>query len=140
MIRKNSKLFIRNIIILLSVLPLVVLFYACNNIDKAGPATAIVSIKLNHSQSSSRMARVSTSFTAGVDTELIVLVPDNSTFSQEYLSLGNPYEYTLTDLSTDRVSLTVPLDTEIMLYSYAFFGENFTLSELQNTARKDDQF
>ena len=140
MIRKNSKLFIRNIITLLSVLLLVLLFSACNNIDKEGPATAIVSIKLNHSQSSSRMARVSTSFTAGVDTELIALVPDNSTFSQEYLSLENLYQFALTDLSTDTVSLTVPLDTGIKLYSYAYFGEIFTLNELQSTARQADQF
>ena len=65
MIRKNSKLFIRNIIPLFSVLLLVLLLSACNNIDKAGPATAIVSIKLNHSQLSSKMAVVRTSFTAG---------------------------------------------------------------------------
>jgi hypothetical protein len=36
--------------------------------------------------------------------------------------------------------LTVPLDTEIKLYSYAYFGENFTLNELQSTARQADQF
>ncbi len=73
-------LFIRNIVGFLCIFLLVLLFSACKKIDKAGPATAIVSIKLNHSQSSSRMAGVSTSFTAGADTELIALVPDNTTF------------------------------------------------------------
>ena len=125
---------------LLSVLLLVLLLSACNNIDKAGPATAIVSIKLNHRQSSSRMAGVSTSFTAGVDTELIALVPDNTTFQQKYLSLENVYQFALTDLSTDTVNLTVPLDTGIKLYSYAYFGEIFTVSELQSTARQAVQF
>jgi len=67
MIRKNSKLFFPNIIPLLSVLLLVLLLSASNNIDKAGPATAIVSIKLNHSQLSLRMAGVRTSFTAVVE-------------------------------------------------------------------------
>ena len=140
MMRKNSKLFISNIIPLLSLLLLVLLFSACNNIDKAGPATATVSIKLNHSQSSSRMAGVSTSFTAGADTELIALVPDNTSFQQKYLSLENLYQFALTDLSTDTVSLTVPLDTAIKLYSYAYFGEIFTVSELQSTARQPVQF
>ena len=133
-------LFIRNIITLLSILLLVILFLACNKIDKAGHATAIVSIKLSHSQSSSRMAGVSTSFTAGVDTELIALVTDNTTFNQKYLSLENLYQFALTDLSADTVSLTVPLDTEIKLYSYAYFGEIFTVSELQSTARQPVQF
>ena len=66
-IRKNSKLLIRNIIPLLSVLLLVLLFSACKKIDKTEPATAIVSIKLNHSQLSSRMTGVRTSFTAGAE-------------------------------------------------------------------------
>ena len=132
--------FMRKFIILLSILLFVLLFYACRKLDKEGPATAIVSIKLGHSLSSSRTARVSTSFTAGLDTELIALVPDNITFSQEYLSLENLYQFALTDLSTDTVSLTVPLDTGIMLYSYAYFDEIFTISELQSTARQADQF
>ena len=132
--------FIRNIIISLSVLLIVVLFYACRKLDKEGPATATVSIVLSHSQSTSRMARVSTSFNAGTDTELIALVPDNTTFNQKYLSLENRYQFALTDLSTDTVSLTVPLDTGIKLYSYAYFDEKFTLSELENTATQAEQF
>jgi hypothetical protein len=132
--------FVRNIIILLSLLLVILLFSACRKLDKEGPATAIVSINLNHSQSTSRMARVSTSFTTGVDTELIVLVSDNTTFNQQYLSLENRYQFALTDLSTDTVSLTVPLDTGIKLYSYAYFDDNFTLSELKNTATQADQF
>ena len=132
--------FIRNIITLFIVLLFVLIFFSCRKLDKEGPATAIVSIKLGHSQSSSRMARVSTSFTEGLDTELIALVPDNTTFTQEYLSLENLYQFALTDLTADTVSLTVPLDTGIMLYSFAYFGETFTLSELQSTARQADQF
>jgi hypothetical protein len=97
--------FVRNIIILLSLLLVILLFSACRELDKEGPATAIVSINLNHSQLTSRMARVSTSFTTGVDTELIVLVSDNTTFNQQYLSLENRYQFALTDLSTDTVSL-----------------------------------
>jgi hypothetical protein len=133
-------LFIRNIVGFLCIFLLVLLFSACKKIDKAGPATAIVSIKLNHSQSSSRMAGVSTSFTVGADTELIALVPDNTTFKQKYLSLENFYQFALTDLSTDTVSLTVPLDTAIKLYSYAYFDEIFTVSELQSTAVQAEQF
>ena len=132
--------FIRNIIISLSVLLIIVLLYACRKLDKEGPATATVSIVLSHSQSTSRMARVSTSFNAGTDTELIALVPDNTTFNQKYLSLENRYQFALTDLSTDTVSLTVPLDTGIKLYSYAYFDEKFTLSELENTATQAEQF
>ena len=132
--------FIRNLKILLSILLVVLLFSACRKLDKEGPATATVSIVLNHSQSASRMARVSTSFTAGADTELIALVTDNTTFNQKYLSLENRYQLALTDLSTDTVSLTVPLDTGIKLYSYAYFDDNFTLSELENTAMQAEQF
>ena len=71
--------FIRNLKILLSILLVVLLFSACRKLDKEGPATATVSIVLNHSQSASRMARVSTSFTAGADTELLALVTYNTT-------------------------------------------------------------
>jgi hypothetical protein len=46
----------------------------------------------------------------------------------------------LTDLSTDTVTLTVPLDTGIKLYSYAYFGDDFTLSELENTVTQADEF
>jgi hypothetical protein len=126
--------FIRNIITLLSVLLVILLFFACRKLGKEGPATATVSISVSHSQSSSRMAGKSRSFTAAVDTELIVLVTDNTTFNQEYLSLKNRYQLALTDLSTDTVSMTVPLDTGIKLYSNGYFGEIFTLSELENTA------
>ena len=132
--------FVRNITTLLSVLLVVMLFSACRKLDKEGPATATVSIVLSHSQSASRMARVSTSFTAGVDTELIALVTDNTTFNQKYLSLENRYQFALTDLSTDTVTLTVPLDTGIKLYSYAYFGDDFTLSELENTVTQADEF
>ena len=133
-------IFIRNFITLLSVLLVVLLFSSCRKLDKEGPATATVSIKVNHSRSSSRMAGTITSFTAAVDTELIALVPDNTTFNQKYLSLENRYQFALTDLSTDTVSLTVPLDTGIKLYSYAYFDEKFTLSELENTATQAEQF
>jgi hypothetical protein len=132
--------FVRNITTLLSVLLVVMLFSACRKLDKEGPATATVSIVLSHSQSASRMARVSTSFTAGVDTELIALVTDNTTFNQKYLSLENRYQFALTDLSNDTVSLTVPLDTGIKLYSYAYFDDNFSLSDLENTATQAEQF
>jgi hypothetical protein len=131
---------IRNTITLLNFFLIIVLFYACGKLDKEGPATATISISLDHSQSSSRMARTITSFTADVDTELIALVTDNTTFNQQYLSLENRYQFALTDLSTDTVSLTVPLDTGIKLYSYAYIDDSYTLSELQNTAILAEQF
>jgi hypothetical protein len=132
--------FIRNLITLLSVLLVILLFSACRKLDKEGPATATVRITVSHSQSSSRIAGTNRSFTADVDTELIALVPDNTTFNQEYLSLKNRYQFALTDLSTDTVSMTVPLDTGIKLYSYGYFGEIFTVSELENTATLAEQF
>ena len=131
---------IRNTITLLKFFLIILLFSACGKLDKEGPATATISISLDHSQSSSRMARTITSFTADVDTELIALVTDNTTFNRQYLSLENQYQFALTELSTDTVSLTVPLDTGIKLYSYAYFDDNFTLSELKNTATQADQF
>jgi len=133
-------IFIRNFITLLSVLLVVLLFSSCRKLDKEGPATATVSIKVNHSRSSSRMAGTITSFTAAVDTELIALVPDNTTFNQQYLSLENRYQFALTDLSNDTVTLTVPLDTGIKIYSYAYIGDSYTLSELKNTAIRAEQF
>jgi hypothetical protein len=132
--------FIRNLITLLSVLLVILLFSACRKLDKEGPATATVRITVSHSQSSSRIAGTNRSFNADVDTELIALVPDNTTFNQEYLSLKNRYQFALTDLSTDTVSMTVPLDTGIKLYSYGYFGEIFTVSELENTATLAEQF
>ena len=133
-------LFIRNLITLLSVLLVILLFSACRKLDKEGPATATVRITVSHSQSSSRIAGTNRSFNADVDTELIALVPDNTTFNQEYLSLKNRYQFALTDLSTDTVSMTVPLDTGIKLYSYGYFGEIFTVSELENSATLAEQF
>ena len=133
-------LFMRNFITLLSVLLVVLLFSSCRKLDKEGPATATVRITVSHSQSSSRIAGINRSFTPDVDTELIALVPDNTTFNQEYLSLKNRYQFALTDLSTDTVSMTVPLDTGIKLYSYGYFGEIFTVSELENTATLAEQF
>ena len=133
-------IFIRNFITLLSVLLVVLLFSSCRKLDKEGPATATVSIKVNHSRSSSRMTGISRSFTTAEDTELIALVTDNTTFNQQYLSLENRYQFALTDLSTDTVTLTVPLDTGIKLYSYAYFGDDFTLSELEDTATQAQEF
>jgi hypothetical protein len=132
--------FIRNITILVSFLLIIILFSSCRKLDKEGPATATVSIKVNHSRSSSRMDGISRSFTTDVDTELIALVTENTTFNQQYLSLENRYQFALTDLSTDTVTLTVPLDTGIKLYSYAYFGDDFTLSELENTVTQADEF
>lgn len=56
------------------------------------------------------------------------------------MSLENRYQFALTDLSTDTVTLTVPLDTGIKLYSYAYFGSDFSLSELENTATQAEEF
>ena len=67
---------IPNFITLLSILLLVLLFSSCRKLDKEGPATATVSIKVNHSRSSSRMTAISRSFTTEVDTELITLVTE----------------------------------------------------------------
>ena len=133
-------LFIRSTILLLSTFLVVILLYSCRKLDKEGPPTATVSIKLNHSHSSSRIAGVSTNLTAGIDTELIVLVPDNTTFKQHYLSLENQYQFALTDLSSDIVTLTVPLDTGIKLYSYVYFDQIFTVSEIQSIAKQAEQF
>jgi len=132
-------LFIRNIVGFLCIFLLVLLFSACKKIDKAGPATAKVSIKMNRSQSSSRLQYVSSNLTDNISTELIALVPDNTSFSQCYLSLANFHQYALTDLSTDEVQLTVPLDTGIRLYAY-LFGGTYTISELENTARLATKF
>ena len=133
-------IFIHNIILLLSVLLFIVLFSSCNKLDKEGPATATVRIKVSHSQTSSRVTGINRSYTSDNDTELIALVTDNTNFNQEYLTLENRIQFALTDLSTDTVSLTVPLDTGIKLYSYGYFGEIFTLSELENTATLAEQF
>jgi len=125
---------------LVCVLLVVLVLTGCKKIEKEGSGTATVRMKLNQGQSSSRMAGVNSDFTDGVDTELIALVADNTPFSQNYQSLGNLYQYALTDLSTGTVSLTVPLDTGIKLYSYVFFGEIYTASELTNSTRWADQF
>ena len=125
---------------LVCVLLVVLVLTGCKKIEKEGSGTATVRMKLNQGQSSSRMAGVNSDFTDGVDTELIALVAHNTPFSQNYQSLGNLYQYALTDLSTDTVSLTVPLDTGIKLYSYVFFGEIYTASELTNSTRLADQF
>jgi hypothetical protein len=133
-------IFIQNFIILLSVLLVVMLFSACRKLDKEGPDTAIVSIKVSHSQTSSRITGINRSYTSDNDTELIALVTDNTTFDKQYLSLENRYQFALTDLSTNTVSLTVPLDTGIKLYSYGYFDDIFTVSELENTATQAEQF
>ena len=133
-------IFIQNFIILLSVLLVVMLFSACRKLDKEGPDTAIVSIKVSHSQTSSRITGINRSYTSDNDTELIALVTDNTTFNKQYLSLENRYQFALTDLSTNTVSLTVPLDTGIKLYSYGYFDDIFTVSELENTATQAEQF
>ena len=67
---------IPNFITLLSILLLVLLFSSCRKLDKEGPTTANISIKVNHSRSSSRMTEFSRSFTTEVDTELIALVTE----------------------------------------------------------------
>jgi hypothetical protein len=62
------------------------LFSACRKLDKEGPDTAIVSIKVSHSQTSSRITGINRSYTSDNDTELIALVTDNTTFNKQYLS------------------------------------------------------
>jgi len=67
-------------------------------------------------------------------TALIVAVDADSVFLEDYNALEYWHDRQIVDLSTSTVSLTLPLDTSIILFEYTF-NSAFSLDQLEATTQ-----
>ena len=67
-----------------------------------------------------RLFREDTDWKKGINTELIIAVPEDVPFDADPNNLEEIIDSSLVDLSTSSVDLTIPLDTPIKLYAYRY--------------------
>ena len=70
----------------------------------------------------------------GIGTEAVYLVSESVFFESNYKNIGSFEDRALTEINNDKVTLNVPLDTMLKIYTYRF-TEKYTLNELDNFVR-----
>ena len=90
---------------------------------------------IDYSEGSSRStSKINEKLMMGIGTELVYLVPSSMSFQNSYKNLS-PFEArAITDNATNKVTLSVPLDTSLKIYAYRF-TESYSLADL-NTESK----
>jgi len=86
-----------------------------------------------------RLFREDNDWKKGINTELIIAVPEDVPFDADPNNLEEIIDSSLVDLSTSSVDLTIPLDTPIKLYAYRYV-EVLSLSIAQSGEIYYDSF
>ena len=94
-----------------------------------------VSMSMAYSEVSSRSTlKINEDLMMGIGTELVYLVPSSLSFQHNYKNLSEFEDRAITDKTTNKVSMIVPLDTSLKIYAYRF-TENYSLADLNTEPR-----
>ena len=73
---------------------------------------------MDYSEGSSRSSsKINESLMMGIGTELVYLVPSSVSFQNSYKNLSQFEARAITDNATNKVTLSVPLDTSLKIYA-----------------------
>ena len=87
---------------------------------------------MDYSNPSSRStSKINENLLMGIGTEVIYLVSNTVGFNNDYQNLVSDEDRAIRDKSTNKVSLTLPLDTSLKVYAYRY-SDIFTLNDIDN--------
>ena len=90
---------------------------ACGDSLTETSKTRQVVLRLAHHEGSGRNLKNNPNLTLGIGTELIKLVPATVIFQSDPKDINEVLDTTLTDLISNKVSLSIPLDTSVKLFA-----------------------
>ncbi|MCH2288402.1 MAG: Ig-like domain-containing protein, partial [SAR324 cluster bacterium] len=93
---------------------------ACGDSLTETSKTRQVVLRLAHHEGSGRNLKNNPNLTLGIGTELIKLVPATVIFQSDPKDINEVLDTTLTDLISNKVSLSIPLDTSVKLFAYRY--------------------
>ena len=93
---------------------------ACGDSLTETSKTRQVVLRLVHHEGSGRNLKNNPNLTLGIGTELIKLVPATVIFQSDPKDINEVLDTTLTDLISNKVSLSIPLDTSVKLFAYRY--------------------
>ena len=110
----------RSLIFIIFLILIFVFFGGCADIKDEAPKFRNLTLNLFKNDSSSRNLRTNEDITLGIQRELIKVVQESETFSKEPSKLTKIYDSNSTNLSTNEVSLSIPLGIPVKLFAYRY--------------------
>ena len=99
---------------------LTILLVGCVDIKDEALKYRQVNLSLLKNDPNSRNSKTNNDLTLGIQRELIKVVQESETFSTDPSKLTKIFDSNLTNLSTNKVSLSVPLGIPIKLFAYRY--------------------
>ena len=110
----------RSLIFIIYLILIIIIFGGCADIKDEAPKFRNLTLNLFKNDSSLRNFRTNEGFTLGIQRELIKVVQESEKFSTEPSRLTNIYDSNSTNLSTNEVSLRIPLGIPVKLFAYRY--------------------
>ena len=114
----------RSLIFIIFLIFIFVCFGGFADIKDEAPKFRNLTLNLFKNDSNSRNLRTNEDITLGIQRELIKVVQESEIFSKEPSKLTKIYDSNSTNLSTNEVSLSIPLGIPVKLFAYRY-QENF---------------
>ena len=112
----------------------IIILEGCVDIKDEAPKFRTLTLNLFKNDSNSRNLRTNEDITLGIQRELIKVVQESEIFSTEPSKLTKIYDSSTTNLSTNEVSLSIPLGIPVKLFAYRY-QEDF--GTIQNKITKN---
>ena len=110
----------RSIFLINYITLLTILLVGCVDIKDAALKYRQVNLSLLKNDPNSRNSKTNDDLTLGIQRELIKVVQGSETFSKDPSKLTKIFDSNLTNLSTNEVSLSVPLGIPLKLFAYRY--------------------
>ena len=117
----------RSLIFIILFILIFILFGGCADIKDEAPKFRNLTLNLIKNDSNSRNLRTNEDITLGIQRELIKVVQESEIFSKEPSKLTKIYDSNSTNLSTNEVSLSIPLGIPVKLFAYRYQKEFGTI-------------
>ncbi len=110
----------RSLIFIIFLILIFIFFGGCADIKDEAPKFRNLTLNLFKNDSISRNMRTNEDITLGIQRELIKVVQELEKFSKEPSKLTKIYDSNSTNLSTNEVSLSIPLGIPVKLFAYRY--------------------
>ena len=110
----------RSLIFIIFFILIFIFFGGCADIKDEAPKFRNLTLNLFKNDSNSRNLRTNEDITLGIQRELIKVVQESEIFSKEPSKLTKIYDSNSTNLSTNEVSLSIPLGIPVKLFAYRY--------------------
>jgi len=112
------------------------LFSGCGDLEPEMQDTRSVVLKMNFNQrSSSRSSQISQAEVSSHKTHLILALPSWENLSSNYKNYYSSFAQELMNPSDNKVSLEIPLNTQIKIFAF-LFSEDYTMLQLFSGVRE----